>query len=326
MASAEAQRSFQAALSRGDFAAVEHAIRANLDDADALRQYLFALLTVSQSARVAEMSAPASGVPPSALVAVMRAHVSDVDLQRKSLMLLARLTQPDEAWPDEACARRVRDAGALDAAAAALRLHGAVNVVQVAACVVLRLLARTNSADAVDAAVEAMLQALVALLRAPDASPDSLRLALGALCNLAAGAATAAFAARAGELGAVEALVCVLRARAAEAEVQEKGWSLLNVLAFQHDENLARAARADAGGIATDAALAHLSLCSGDTVAEFGAQLSAIRAAEEAAAATPDAQAAAAAQKERQQRAAREVRRADACARVRLAWAPASTV
>jgi hypothetical protein len=213
----------------------------------------------------------------------------------------------------------VRDAGAFEAATVVLRVHGAVLSVQVDACLILALAAPDYVADAAEAAVEAALQALVALLRAPDASPETLLRAFAALYKLTPGAAAAA---RAGELGVVEALMGVLRTRADNAKVQDVGWFTLHALALRDEENVARAARAYAGSVATDALRARWTVSDGDAMVQFGAQLSAVRAAEEAAAAAP----AAAAQKEQQQGAAREVRRADACARLCLAWTPASTV
>jgi hypothetical protein len=230
----------------------------------------------------------------SALVEVMRAQVSDVDLQRKALLLLLRMVHVDDVD-----AEVLRVAGALKAATTALRLHGADDALQEDACCFLRFVMPVNCADDNEAAT---LQALLAVLRAPGSSrPEALAHACVAIAKLACSAGAAA---RAGELGAVAALVAVLRAHADDAEVQHAGCMALDSVVRGAPEKVAHAVRANALDAVTGALLHGEKLRNGDVILALGVMLSnayAVAEADEARAAATTALAAEAAQRVREQ-------------------------
>jgi hypothetical protein len=182
-----------------------------------------------------------------ALLAALPGHAANEKVHAPLLGVLGNL-----AWHNMDRQNMAAAAGAIQDAVAALRSPATAAVVRSESCYVLDVLAHKNAGAQVAAYSAGAVEALLPMLRLP--LPDVLRSACWALASIAGNTAAAA---RAGELGAVEAVLTALRAHQSNACLQAGGCCALYFLAQGCAANMSKAHRAGAAAAAQAALAAH---------------------------------------------------------------------
>jgi hypothetical protein len=229
-------------------------------------------------------------------LAALRQHSLNAKVQEAGWYFLAQLCAQDEA-----CGA----VSTFELAAAALHAHAMHNGLQEGACHALVKLTTNHADNQRRALVAGVLDALVALLRrVTSATPSALL--VKALLALGSGTSNCAEAwLHAVRLGAVEAIIAVLRAHGGDISVQGVGCLALSSLVQKNGSNMAAALRAGAMTV-TQAALRTL----GDAAADAKMQhvrrlLVVLQQGEAAGAAADDAAMAALVAQEQAERAAK---------------------